>query len=48
LGVVALFLALQADIEQAAADNGFIYRAQARTASKTWQRWDGKRWQRYW
>jgi len=53
LGVVALFLALQADIKQAAADNGFIYRAQARAASKTWQRWDGqrwdgKRWQRYW
>jgi len=39
LGVIALFLALQADVKQAAADSGFIYWAQARTASKTWQRY---------
>ena len=37
LGVVALFLALQADIKQAAADNGFIRLAQARTRTN-WKR----------
>jgi len=39
LGVVALLLALEADIKQAAADNGFIRLAQARTRARTNRQW---------
>jgi len=39
LGVVALLLALQAEVKQAAADNGFIRLARSRTRARTNRQW---------